>query len=69
MYHTVGYSAVKSTDTCHSMNYENMLSEKSDTEDYSLSDFLHIKLHNKGSGSRGPAEVAVLPLLWEAAAV
>ena len=48
MYHTVGYSAVKSTDTCHSMNYENMLSEKSDTKGHRLHDSTYIKFSRKG---------------------
>ena len=58
MYHTMGYySAVKTTDTCHGMNYENMLSEKkSDTKGHRLHDSIYIKFSRKGksreTGSR-----------------
>ena len=49
MYHTMGYSAVKSTDTCHSVNYENMLSEKkSDTKGHRLHESIYIKFSRKG---------------------
>ena len=51
------YSAVKTTDTCHGMNYENMLSEKkSDTKGHRLHDSIYIKFSRKGksreTGSR-----------------